>query len=237
LMKAFFDKASDILQKAEPFFRLIEVVLVVFGTIFVSCQANDIARQANAIAEMQLDVSKDENQPNFIITQVLEPDSHGSENANSVLYLYNTGATLYNLDVDLACIIELNFIDTNNMEVVKHFFSLDDFYLIGEVSRNTQGLLLTRFCEGNWKKFFKLYQDVLHDDRLDSGYIVLSQYVKISYEDIYGEKHTNYYTVDGIRQTLITQEVGEQAFRQYNENLNVIHTDTMSVDELLKKIA
>lgn len=236
-MKAFFEKVLAVLNGAEPLFRLIEVILVVFGTVFVSCQANAIARQANAIAEMQLNISKDENQPNFIITQVLEANSQGSENANSVLYLYNTGATFYNLDVDIACIIELNFIDTNNMEMVKHSFSLDDFYLISEVSRNTQGLLLTKFCEGNWEKFFKLYQDVLHDDRFDSGYIVLSQYVKISYEDIYGKKHTNYYTVDGIRQNLITHEVGEQAFRLYSENSNVIHVDTMSIDELLQKIA
>lgn len=236
-MKTFFKKALEVLKEAEPLFRLIEVILVVFGTVFVSCQANAIARQANAIAEMQLNISKDENQPNFIITQVLEANSQGSENANSVLYLYNTGAAFYNLDVDIACIIELNFIDTNTMEVVKHSFSLDDFYLIGKVSQNTQGLLLTKFCEGNWEKFFKLYQDVLHDDRLDSGYIVLSQYVKISYEDIYREKHTNYYTVDGIRQNLITQEVGEQAFRLYSENSNIIHTDTMSIDELLQMIA
>lgn len=236
-MGPFFKRALDVLQKAEPLFRLIEVILVVFGTVFVSCQANTIARHANAIAETQINISKDENQPNFIISQVLEANSQGLENANSVLYLYNTGATFYNLDVDIACIIELNFIDTNNMEVVKHSFSLDDFYWISKVSQNTQGLLLTKFCEGNWEKFFKLYQDVLHDDRLESGYIVLSQYVKISYQDIYGEKHTNYYMVNGVRQNLITQEVGEQAFRLYNENSNVIHVDTMSIDELLQRIA
>ena len=236
-MRTFLKRVLKVLQEAEPLFRLIEVILVVFGTVFVSCQANTIARHANAIAETQINISKDENQPDFIISQVLEENSQGLENANSVLYLYNTGATFYNLDVDIACIIELNFIDTNNMEVVKYLFSLDDFYLIGEVSRNTQGLLLTKFCEGNWEKFFKLYQDVLHDDRLESGYIILSQYVKISYQDIYGEKHTNYYMVDGIRQNLITQEVGEQAFRLYNENSNVIHVDTMSIDELLQRIA
>lgn len=204
---------------------------------FLSHARNAIARQANTIAETQINIGKDENQPNFIISQVLEPNSQGLENANSVLYLYNTGATFYNLDVDVACIIELNFIDTNNMEAVKHSFSLDDFYLITQVSRNTQGLLLSKFSEGNWEKFFKLYQDALHDNRLESGYIVLTQYVKISYQDIYGETHTNYYVVDGIRQNLITQEVGQQAFHLYNENSNVIHVDTMSIGELLQKIA
>jgi len=111
-MRTFFKRALEVLQTAEPLFRLIEVILIVFGTVFVSCQANAIARHANAIAETQINISKDENQPNFIITQVLEANSQGSENANSVLYLYNTGTTFYNLDVDIACIIELNSIDT-----------------------------------------------------------------------------------------------------------------------------
>jgi len=43
--------------------------------------------------------------------------------------------------------------------------------------------------------------------------------------------------VNGVQQKLIAQEAGEQAFRLYNENPNVIHVDSMSIDDLLQRIA
>ena len=223
----------DALQRIEPLFRFIEVVLVVFGTVFVSCQANAIAQQANKLAEIQLATSKEENQPIFIIDQVLEPSTLGTENANAVLYIYNTGVSFHNLNVDTAFIIELNYID-ENLGLAKKSFSLKDFYWTTGLTTNTEGLLCTMHREENWQKYFNLYRDVLNDNRIESGHIDSYQYVKISYEDIYREKHTNYYMIDEIRQRLITQDMGEEAFRQYNENSNVLYMDTLSLDELLQ---
>ena len=228
-------KFLDFFKKIEPLFRLIEVFLIAIVTIIVSINANLIARQANAIAEMQLDANKEENQPNFIIDQVLEPSRQGTENANSVLYIYNTGNTFYNPEIDIACILELNYID-NNPATVQYSFSIIDFYYISEMTSSTDGLLRKMYHEGNWETFYNVYRASLYDNRIDSGYIDLWQYVKISYDDIYGERHTNYYIVDEIRQRLISQDAGEQAFQQYNENLNKISVDALSLDELLQSI-
>lgn len=232
----WFKKLSDGLECMEPLFRLIEVIFLVFGTTFVSCQANTIAQQANKIAEIQLDVSKEEMQPNFIIDQALEPNTHGIENANAVLYIYNTGANFSNLDVDTACIIEMNYIDGNN-NLAKQSFSLKDFYWMSRLTANTEGLLCTMYHEDNWQKYIKLYKDVLYDTQIHAGYIDFFQYVKISYKDIYGEKHTKYYLINEIRQQLITEERGEEAFCQYNENSNTLYVDTLSLDELLQSVS
>ena len=78
---------------------------------------------------------------------------------------------------------------------------------------------------------------MLNGTQINSGFIDLFQYVKISYKDIYGERHTDYYLIDEIRQQLITEERGEEAFRQYSENSNTLYVDTLSLDELLQSVS
>ena len=80
-MKALWGKFLDVLKTIEPFFRLVEVVLIAIVTIIVSINANSIATRANQIAEMQLNVSKEESHPRFVISQTLEESRNGKKTA------------------------------------------------------------------------------------------------------------------------------------------------------------
>lgn len=142
-MKAFWGKFLDILKNVEPFFRLVEVFLIAIVTIIVSINANSIAMQANQIAEMQLNVSKEEIQPHFVISQTLEESRNGRENGNSILYITNIGGHYTNIEIRCICEIKLSYIE-NDVNATSYSFGVYDFYLFKAWSGNTQGLALFR---------------------------------------------------------------------------------------------
>lgn len=234
-MKALWGKFLDVLKTIEPFFRLVEVFLIAIVTIIVSINANSIATRANQIAEMQLNVSKEESHPRFVISQTLEESRNGKENGNSILYISNIGGHYTNIEIRCICEIKLSYFE-NNVTATSYSFGVYDFYLFKAWSGNTEGLICKMFCEGNWEHFGTLYFDVLNDERIDNGSVELSRYIKITFDDVFGEKHTNYYSFSGIQQQLLSANAGEEVFEEFDNELDKLSIDELSLDEVLKRL-
>lgn len=202
------------------------------ATTIVSINANAISKQANTISEMQLSATKEANQPIFVISQDREASSEGEENATVILSIYNTAGNFSSVDIDTACFIKfVHFDDT--LESTEQIFSLKGFYFKRVWSKQPNDLLCKLSYEGNWEKFHNLYMKVL-----DNGhdYIDLLQYVKISYTDIYDEDHINYYIVNSISQSQISESEGEQIFYLYDE-LEQVDIDNLSLNVLLEGLS
>lgn len=224
-MKLKFEGLLTRLKELEPLFRLIEVVLVIFGTVFVSCQANTLTK-------IQLKNNREEHQPTFLISQVLEPNAKGEENANCVLYFRNTSGNFYNIDIDIVCFLDLSYAD-DTYSYSYCTFNLFRFYFARAWTRSEDGALCRIYSEDNWKKLSDTYMEVLN---CRGSFIDLRQYVKISYTDIYGERHSNYYLINSVSQTLLDEKDGSAVFQQYEENARVLDIDDLSLNTLLESI-
>ena len=68
-MKHYFNKGLQILKDIEPLFRVLEVIVVCFGVVYVSIKANDIAEKELALDMLAI-------QPVFEIVQTFEESDY-----------------------------------------------------------------------------------------------------------------------------------------------------------------
>ena len=203
--------------------------MVVVGTCFISYRANSIAIQYNSIAQMQLDISKAENQPSFLISCAVEEDLKGNEKGNHVVYISNEGSSCDNIRIETACFV--NVTSSIDYSVFESTFTVKDFYWVREWTGNKKGLLCRISCEGNWERFSELYFDALNDENTNSS-VSIELYARIIYQDIFGEEHINYYSINNLKQHWLTQEDGEKIFKKYNEEPNELSIDELTWQEV-----
>lgn len=222
-IKSTLKRCLHYLRAAEPLFSLIQVIVVVFGTIFVSCQANTLTR-------IQLENNRQEHQPSFLINEIIEPNSQGEDHSNSVLYFYSTESAYSDISIDIACFIDFTYKD-GSYSYSTRTFNLYGYYFARAWANSQDGKICRIFSEDNHKKFSVAHQEVLDSD---VGYIDLRKYVKLSYVDIYGKHHANYYDVNTISQTLLSEKTGSEIFLQYNQNPTELDINDLSLTTLLE---
>lgn len=135
IKRTILDKPNLWSRRYSGFLHLIEVLIIIIGTCFISCQANIIAHTQVASAKL-------EAQPHFLIHQSLEPNSDGDENANSIVKVINHNGLFYNLNIDEVCILNL----IQNEKIAKQFL-LDGFYYAHLVGTDEDGNISTFYCE------------------------------------------------------------------------------------------
>ena len=200
IKRTILDKPNLWSRRYSGFLHLIEVLIIIIGTCFISCQANIIAHTQVASAKL-------EAQPHFLIHQSLEPNSDGDENANSVVKVINQNGLFYNLNIDEVCILNL----IQNEKIAKQFL-LEGFYYAHLVGTDEDGLISTFYCENNYAKYMDVYWDTLRSSKHENAYVDLLQYFRISYADVYGESHTLYFSITQTDQTLLPASEGSAIF-------------------------
>lgn len=220
-------KFLDFLKDIEPLLRLIEVSIVVGGTVFVSTKANKIA-------EMELNVEKAALQPEFQVMEYISDSDLGEENVNSILSISNVGGHCKNIEIDTICILEIIYWD--NMSSVSKKYKLEDFYFMRSWTGMNSGLICNIKNNYNWNKYCIFANQVLNSEELDSGFTNLYKYVRLSYEDQLGETHIQYYNVNGIYTELLSQDEGLARFKEYDDIEGSFSIDQLTIDNLLQDI-
>lgn len=226
-IKKFTKGFLEFLKEIEPVLRLVEVGFVIWGTIYVSTKANHIA-------EMQLEIDKANIQPVFEITEEITSNSKGEENANSVVTISNTSGTCSNIEISTACFITVYYFQ--DVIGLEKNIKLKDFYYTKIMSGNSQGEICTMVGENNWKKYYEMFSQCLTSKEIDTGYLKLSKYIKVTYKDEINDMHTKYYEVDSITTKSIDEEFGRMVFEKYQNLDSELHVDELSVEKLLEII-
>lgn len=221
------NRVISFLNRIEPLLRLIEVVIVGFGTVFVSVKANEIA-------EMQLDVDKASLQPEFEIVETIENSDFGEENVNSVLTVSNVKGICRNIDIETICILELNYLD--NMSPVSKKFKLEDFYFNRIWTGENSDIICIAKNEYNWEKYCVFSKEVLHSEKLDCGFTNIFKYLKVSYVDQLDNRHIKYYKVNGIYTELLSEDEGLARFKEYDDIEDSLLLDQLNLDKLLEDV-
>lgn len=225
IMKNKLRKLLLFLKEIEPVLRLAEVIVVIWGVVSVSSRANQIA-------QMQLELDKSSTQPVFDITESILPNFNGEENANSRITISNLSGVCNNVRVSDACFMTLYY----NEATVKEDIKLDDFYFINTIYGSTQGVICTMESEDNWKNYAALNLDVIKSPQINAGYLELHKYIRVIYEDVIGEAHTNYYKVDGSDITLLSQEEGKNSFEKYRKLEKGLYVEELTIENLIELI-
>lgn len=222
IKRAILDKPNLWSRQYSGFLHLIEVLIILIGTFFISCQANTIARTQVASAKL-------EAQPHFLIHESLEPNSDGDDNANSVVSIINQNGLFYNLNIDEICILNL----IQNEKIVKQFL-LDGFYYVHLVGTGEDGLVGTFYHENNYEKYMNVYWDTVLSAKHENACVGLLQYFRISYTDVYGESHTLYFLISQIDQTLLPASEGSAIFERAQgsvpEEMSTSDSDVLRID-------
>lgn len=217
----------DKLKKLEPIFRLIEVFCALFATIFISVRANNIA-------ELQVEMARADTQPEFEINEILCENEEGESNAEAWVKISKLSGKCSNIDINAICFARLCFYNAD--EFIQENFRLDGFFFANKVIGSVTGELREIGYRNNWKKINDFSQEVLQSSKLEMGYIEPIQFLKISYDDAYGESHTNYYKFDSMYCTEINNVEGENIFKDYYQTDKKLDIDELRIDDLIAQI-
>lgn len=218
-------KCVDALRRMEPFFRLIEVIAVVIGSIF-------IAYRTNQIADIQLKIAEADMQPNFQVVGNLVSNFKGETNANSIVEIENLGGKCSNINISSACFIE--YTDFSENILIESRVRLNGFYFANAYTGRTNGLICVLSSEDNWKHYTDFSTEVLNN-RVQA-FVDLERYIRITYQDQLNQYQIRYYKVDGIDTEMLTEGQGQKIFREYEEENVGLDINNLSLDELKKVI-
>lgn len=211
------------LGELEPLFRLIEVIFVVVGTVFVSVKAN-------SIAEKQLNLDKITIQPEFEIFDSIIDSNNGENNTSSELTISCLSGRYDNFSIDTICIVKLSYLE--ELKPVTKTIKIDDYYGFRQWSGKKSGLICTLHGENNWLKYCLFSKEVLYSEDIKSGYVDLIKYAKITYQDELHVGHTNYYEYDYYGYKLLDEDLGKSLFEEYSRTEISLSIDNLTVNNL-----
>ncbi len=219
-------RCIDYLKKMESVFRLLEVMAVVIGSIF-------IANRTNQIVDIQLKKAEADMQPNFQVVGNLVSNHKGEKNANSIVEIENLGGKCSNINVSHACFIK--YTEFRESISITTRVELDGFYFANFHTGQSNGQICVLSGEDNWKNYTDFSKQVLNN-RVEA-FIDLERYLRIIYQDQLNQYQVRYYKVDEIDTEMLNEEQGQKIFREYEEKNVKLDINNLSLDELKKVIS
>lgn len=213
-----FDKMLEKINKLEPLLRLIEVCVVVFGTIYISTKAN-------MISEKQLEVEQVNIQPIFDIT----------EDKDYTLRFSCVSGEYKSIDINTIAFLRVDY-DSDNGTRKQEYISITDFYDgTSAWGKGKNGYICDMFPNSYSGKFDELQPLIFETEQINEGFVNLCIYTKIEYIDMVNEKYENYYSVwDGAG--LIDNKDGKELFEMFYDNTKQICTKDLTMENVLEMI-
>jgi hypothetical protein len=217
---------TEFLHKNKVYLDIIFIVALTFMSISIATNANTIATAANQIAENQLQIEKDANQPIF----TFQPMTYDNGSTHKII-ISNEG-TQYNGIIDISDMVYLVVISYDTGHVVKVRIPINNYYCSEHViyEENTNKLYEVS-NSGNLAARSSLLIE-LEKRFTNLGW---EEYLIIEYEDIYGKTHENVYMVnDWYHHKLNDDEIEEinEIWNSYQYSYRIEELDAETVYDI-----
>ena len=188
----------NLLERNKIFLEVLTAIVLTGTSIFVSFQANNIAKQANIISDTQTGIMKMENTPSLEIrrTQTVN-DSSGVDNVSKWTVL-NNNSSISNFEIEKQYAY-LNIVKRENSAEI-NIPLMEYIDIEGRSTGKNEGLIY-EFDNKNCSKNELLTRQLIWD----YGYTQIKSYIEISYTNVLTKKETKYYQI-----TPLIQEISEK---------------------------
>nr|WP_199002162.1 hypothetical protein [Flavobacterium sp. ASV13] len=206
----------NLLERNKIFLEVLTAVVLTGTSIFVSFQANNIAKQANIISNTQTGIMEMENTPSLEIrkTQTVN-DSLGVDNVTKWTVL-NNNSSISNFEIEKQYAY-LNIVRRENSAEIN--IPLMEYVDIeGRPTGQNEGLIY-EFDNRNCSKNELLTRQLIWD----YGYTQIKSYIEISYTNVLTKKETKYYQITPLIQEISEKEWAAIKKDWSNKSKNVMH--------------
>jgi hypothetical protein len=193
------------------------------------------------ISNNQLRVSRSEytlhrfeRQPFFRInTELMQTDTTNFYDTE-ILKISNEGEVIRNFECTPFVFYTFNILNKNNEQSA--LFVVNDFYLFKSYTNNLKGDLYRAFTLGNNLEFYNVYIDCLQYSK-EGIFIEIQKlvYLKLTYTDIIGEEHIDFYNSNGYVVDEDEINLTLEASGNNNRILNMRDFNIDFIDSLIKK--
>ena len=179
------------------------------------------------IYQKQTEIFKEQVYPHFNVYTYLGDEMINEKYAHKNLNVDNNGGNFYELEVE-----SVPFLIFERMGK-KYFITANSFFGIKTRYSSKKDSTVYKFI--GYKNNLKLAN--LSDMLIKKGYGIVYEeiYIKIFYQDVFGESHTQYFLASTGK--LLQNEIGLKKFKEFNEGLKRISYkmfDELTVDDLIK---
>ena len=221
--------------------KILSITAIFFSLIAIAVSIN-----ANQIASDQTIIMKSEFLPILHLNVDLEWNNTAAKYSDDELTISNIGAPLSELKSRGAIFFNVRW-DTQNDKSKEALVPIKDYYYV-EIINNPQGELRSFYYtdpsghRGNYYKAIDMDLRFFNfaETKNATGSVYVVRYVKLSYKDIFGDNHIEYYLVNGLKSYRLGEEKGQKIFKYYDDNLltnSVDFNSEISPDLLYEKMS
>jgi len=217
--------------------KSIPPILLSCMAVLVSYSQCSIAKKQNSLTEIQTKIAKEKASPHFVIeiySEVCEEHHLVSDS----LRIRNEGEIALELRVKWATYLNASITNDNKenkqITIPYHYYN----YISPSFSEG-KGLV---YVIGGYKNIEHLFQYImrikkeLREENINNIdlHSIISSYVKISYKNIIGEKHADYFYIAPIHGSIkLESKEGENIFKEYEEKSKDISSDVEYIKKFL----
>lgn len=179
-MKIKFKDIRKNLNANKIFFEVIAATLLSFMAVYVSIQAN-------RIAETQTKIMQEENLPQMEIRMAQEYNEQLKIYDNDIWFIYNRGGRLSDFDTKEYSFYRFTYRPNYDTLVLPLYSYLN---MRGILSGESEGLVYQVDNNHHGAKELEL-----RDSLSNFGFYDIDTYIAVSYEDLFNEKHEEYFQI------------------------------------------
>ena len=207
-------------------------VIIGFATFVVSIVNLCFVYQQTKINATLTQLQIAQNQPFFVISTELIPDSTDGIKGTEHLYVDNYGFLNITTSVSENVLFELTRCQKNGTDTV--IISVDDYFLFSFSGGSDRNRIYHSVTPSNYRTFFYQYLKALYDRDEDGTSYFLEKYIliQLEYTDLLNTNYTKYY-INGMM-------VNEQKYKKIlskvqDEHYSLNHLDYESIKGLFDK--
>lgn len=220
------DKIRVWLKNNKIFFEIFAAVVLPTMAIFVSWEANQIV--AN-----QTEIMKSERLPVLYLNVAQIYDPNTKNYTQDELSIYNVGGPLSEFNFKEAVFFKIAY-GRPPGEMKTALVPLIGYYSTGFVTNNPTGelaqLVNYEVTEGN--NYKAVHTSWAFSDFASKknalGFADIARYVKVTYKDVFGETHNEFYFASPMRTFKLSDIEGTKIFKQYEDNIGITSLDFYS---------
>lgn len=221
----------ELLNRNKIFFDIFFIGTLSFMAIFLSIKTNSIYTYQARIAEQQT-----MPQINIIQNQIFNEVEQ--KYTDEILLINNEGEALTNFNSQNAVFYKINYKDGD--EYKEKVIPINGYYFYLSLTGRAKGLLAENGGYHNNQKYIDLQRqlrDYVKNNGKEIGVIDLQRYLEVSYKDILGKFHVEYYILGVGKATQLEEMEGQKIFKRYNDsykNGEILDIDKLNIQTLTK---
>jgi hypothetical protein len=187
------------MRKVKSFLERNKIYFEIFSFIIIGLSGVYVSYTQSKISKLEYELNKTQIQPLLKIETKLTKSDTIDFYTTQTLIVSNEGGALkkFNQTTNTFYKVELNCPRCNGPKI--YYIPIHAYYFANFYTGNFKDVLLTSYCPNNNYAYCKLYEEFIEKSKNAGPYFLdRITLMKISYDDISGENHTNYYNVDNV---------------------------------------